>query len=270
VRQLKLPYICVAHHSDQLGFLLDKRMQKLAIKAAHGAEYIFAVSPLVKEEVVKLYQVKPEKVKVIPNGFNQAVFKPQKVNKQQLFKQFKLPPLNLPLITFAGRLSRTKGVDILLKANKVIQKEQPAMLIIIGAGTLEETLTDHPSTYEFKNCFFLGHQPPAVIAQFHNLAELTVVPSRSEGFGITALEAMGCGTPVIATKTGALPEFVVGSAQVEPEDDYGLAAAVLNYLNLETEAKLFLRQQAVAKASKYSWLEMTKKRLAFYGVRPKV
>lgn len=264
VRQLKLPYICVAHHSDQLGFLLDKRMQKLAIKAAHGAKHIFAVSALVKEEVVKVYQVKPEKVKVIPNGYDQTVFKPKKVNKKKLFGQFRLPNLNLPLITFAGRLSRTKGIDVLLKANKLLQKKQPVMLVIIGAGCLEETLTDYQTAYEFKNCFFLGHQPPAVIAKFHNLAELTVVPSRSEGFGITALEAMGCGTPVVGTNTGALPEFVVGSAEIEPEDDYSLAKAVLNYLNLTAKEKELKRKQALTKAKKYSWLAMTKKRIVFY------
>lgn len=115
-----------------------------------------------------------------------------------------------------------------------------------------------------KTVFFLGHQPPEVIARFHNLAELTVVPSRSEGFGITALEAMGCGTPVVGTNTGALLEFVVGSVQIEPEDDHSLAKAILNYLNLAAKEKELKRKEAVAKAKQYSWLAMTKKRVVFY------
>lgn len=266
--QLGLPYICTAHHSDQLGFLLDKRMQKLAKRAAQAAKVIFAVSELVKEEVVGLYHVDPEKVVVIPNGFNQEVFRRRYVNKKELLAAFRLPQTNLPIITFAGKLSRTKGIDVLLKANKILQAKHPVMLIILGAGSLEQTLTDSFNAYDFKNCYFLNHQPPNIIAQFHNVAELSVVPSRSEGFGITALEAMSCGTPVIATKVGALPQFVVGNSQIEPEDHQGLAEAILGCLALPPQNKQELRQKAVEAAQGYSWLEMTKKRLPFYEVRP--
>lgn len=72
--QLGIPYLCVAHHSDQLGYLYDERMQEIATNSAQQAEYIFAISNYVKDEVISLYGVSPDKVIVTGNGYDQSSF----------------------------------------------------------------------------------------------------------------------------------------------------------------------------------------------------
>ncbi|MBN2551383.1 MAG: glycosyltransferase family 4 protein, partial [Spirochaetales bacterium] len=226
-------YISVAHHSDQLGFRYDRRMRKYARRAARHASYIFAISGSVREEVLELYPVDPGRVVVLPNGYDQAVFRREEVERGKLLARFDLQRYqNTPIVTFAGKISKTKGIDVLLRANRIIQRQREAAIVVFGAGDLEDVMKGIPDrAYEMKNVLMMGHQTPEVLAAFHNIARLSVLPSRSEGFGIAALEAMGCAVPLVATRTGGLAGLVVGG--LVPIGDYReLAREVLRILSL--------------------------------------
>jgi glycosyltransferase involved in cell wall biosynthesis len=258
-------YISVAHHSDQLGFRYDRRMRKYARRAARHASYIFAISESVRKEVLSLYPVDAERVVVLPNGYDQAVFRRDEVDRSELLARFDLKRYqNTPIITFAGKISKTKGIDYLLRANKVIQKQREAAIVVFGAGDLEDVMSSIPvHAYDMKNVVMMGHQTPEVLAAFHNIAKLSVLPSRSEGFGIAALEAMGCATPMVATRTGGLANLVVGGLM--PIGDYReLARQVLRILNLSEKEHQKLRDQAYKRAHEYSWKRIVKQRLRFY------
>ena len=258
-------YISVAHHSDQLGFRYDRRMRKYARRAASHASYIFAISESVRKEVLSLYPVDGERVVVLPNGYDQAVFRRDQVDRGELLARFDLKRYqNTPIITFAGKISKTKGIDYLLRANKVIQKQREAAIVVFGAGDLSEVMANIPQhAYDMKNVVMLGHQTPEVLAAFHNIARLSVLPSRSEGFGIAALEAMGCATPMVATRTGGLANLVVGGL-VPIGDHRELARQVLRILNLPEKEHQKLRDQAYKRAHEYSWRRIVKQRLKFY------
>ncbi len=264
IGQLGYQYISVAHHSDQLGFIYDPRMAQLAKKSAHEARYIFAISDYVKKEVGELYGVNEDKIITIPNGYNSEIFKPLPVERRGLLKEFNLPAENdMEIITFCGKISRTKGIDILLQANQIIQRQKPVMILVLGGGSLTQFNEQEKAGFSLKNVYFLGHRSPEDLARLHNIARLSVLPSRTEGFGIAALEAMACGLPVVATRTGGLQQFVVGEL-VEVERVDLLAQAILKILDLPAEPYSSLVNQARQKASQYSWPDIVEKRLEYY------
>ena len=152
---------------------------------------------------------------------------------------------------------------MLLQANRIIQQQHPAALLILGSGDLKQICREISQPYSLENVMYLGHRSQEELALLHNLATLSVLPSRTEGFGIAALEAMGCGKPIVATRVGGLADFAVG-ALVEPEDPAGLAKQILALLKLPQEGYGALCEQALAVARKYSWETLVDIRLRYY------
>ena len=268
--KLDLPYIAVAHHSDQMGFRFDPRMQPYAREAAQNARYVFAISESVRANVLDLYGLPPERVVTIGNGYDQDVFTPRAVDRAALLAAHDLTiPDDAPIITFAGKLSKTKGVDILLEANRVLQAaradagEPPAHLILFGTGNLEDVLDANRDAYSLDHVHLLGHQPYTTVRDFHNVARFSVIPSRTEGFGIAGLEAMGCGLPLIATRSGGPETFAVGHV-VEPEDVDALTDAMLDLLRQPDDVYRALREEAHARAREFSWGAIAEQRIAMY------
>jgi len=265
--QMGLPYVTVAHHSDQMGFHYDERMRSYAIEAARGASWIFSISEFVKREVLALYPgVKEQKTVVLENGYDQRIFFPRRCQRAQVFRSLRRADSpRLPLMTFAGKLSRTKGIDVLMRANQLVQRERKALLLLAGAGRLEDEFNvEERAEFHWENVVFLGQVQQPLLAKLHNLATLSLMPSRTEGFGIAALEAMGCGTPVIATRSGGPETFVVGDL-IQAEDPEALAGAILNLLSLNPQEQRGLRQAALQRARQYSWKEIVKRRLDYFN-----
>jgi glycosyltransferase involved in cell wall biosynthesis len=219
----------------------------------------------VRRECIELYEVPDEKVVVISNGYDNKVFKPRQLSKEKIFQNHGIDAdVSLPVVTFGGKMSKTKGVDILLEANALAQKKRPFTLLLFGSGDLKNLLAKAPAKDEKRNAIFIGHVPQDVLAQFHSIAEFSVLPSREEGFAIAALEAMGCGLPVVATEIPSLKELIVGRT-VPVEDPEALADAMVSLLNLPEEKKRILREKSIEKAHGYSWEQNTEKRLDYYN-----
>jgi len=266
IHQMDHKYICVAHHSDQLGFLYDRRMQHITIQSARKAEYIFAISDYVKEEVLSLYDVDPERVIVTGNGYDQTIFKPdEQVDRQAVMCEMGYPNLeNYPIVTFCGKISKTKGIDVLLEANKYIQEKTKAYILIMGSGKLDSFSKSEQEKMHMENVLFLGQRSQRELAMLHNIARLSVLPSRSEGFGIAALEAMGCKKPVVVTRVGGLPSFAVGKI-VERENEKELADGILEILNMEEIKYQSICKKAFRIAKEYSWENIVNIRMMYYN-----
>ncbi|MFW6129205.1 MAG: glycosyltransferase family 4 protein [Candidatus Aminicenantaceae bacterium] len=258
-------YIAGAHNSDQMGFRYDPRMQPYAITCAHNAAYIFSISQAVKTECLKLYGVGEEKVIVIPNGYDNKIFQPLRLSKAKIFQDYSIDANpSLPVVTFGGKMSRTKGVDVLLKANAILQKRHPFTLLLFGSGDITDVLGRSPTNDESQNVHIMGHITQDVLARFHNIAELSVLPSREEGFAVAALEAMGCGLPVVATDIPSLKELIVGKT-VPIENPNALAESIEHILNLPAEEKKRLKQKSLKKALGFSLKKNTEIRLDYYN-----
>lgn len=257
-------YFVGAHNSDQMGFRYDPRMRPYATICAQSAAYIFSISDAVKKACLQLYGVPDEKVIVIPSGYDNRIFRTRRLSKKDVFQKQRIGgDPSLPVVTFAGKMSRTKGVDVLLEANASLQKRRPFILLLFGSGDLEEALGRAPTREEKQNVYLIGHVTQEVLAQFHNIAEFSVLPSREEGFAVAALEAMGCGLPVVGTDIPALKDLIVGKT-VHVEDSAALANGIDFMLSLSADEKKTIRERSLKRAIRYSWGKNAKIRLKYY------
>ncbi len=253
LNELGCSYIAGAHNSNQMGFRYDPRMQPYATSCAQNAAYIFSISNGLKADCIKLYGVEEEKVIVIPNGYDNKIFRPLRLSKPKIFHDFGInADPSLPVVTFGGKMSKTKGVDVLLRANTILQKKHPFTLLLFGSGDIKDVLGRPPTKEENQNVHIMGHITQDVLARFHNIAELSVLPSRDEGFAVAALEAMGCGLPVVATDIPSLKELIIGQT-VPVNNPEALAKSIEQILNLSPGEKNSLREKSLKKAFKFSW-----------------
>lgn len=275
IRKTGLPYVAAAHHSDQMAYRQDARTAPFARRAARGAERIVALLEPGKREIVELYGVPPERVEVLGNGYDRTAFFPAHVDRAALLSAHGLEiPAGAPLVTFAGKLSKTKGIDVLMEANRLLRGrlDAPPHFIVFGTGRLATALDgdkDAAGDYARDGFHLMGHQSYETVRDFHNAARLSVMPSRSEGFGLAALEAMGCALPVVCSRLGGLDTLTVG-ANAEPGDAASLADAIASVLTLAAPDYAAMRAHAQRVAETFSWDEIVERRLAIYETLPRI
>jgi len=239
-----IPYIITAHGTDIKGFKKDKRYHQIALQAAKNAKKIVTISEYINQSVKKHFPVDDDKLKIILNGFDEEIFKPMNLNKIKVLQKYIDTDLknkkDLKLINFTGKLTNFKGVDLLLKAADIYENEfEDIITLIVGDGELKNELIELRDDLDLKGVYFLGNLPQATLSELYNIADLTVVPSRVEPFGLVAIESLACGTPVIASRAGGLKDFInedVG--RFFTMDDYKeLAANVIEAIENDEKQK---------------------------------
>jgi glycosyltransferase involved in cell wall biosynthesis len=262
-----LPYVISVHGTDLMGFRNGPRYHDMALTAAEKADGLIAISRQVEADTLETYGVPPEKVHLIANGFDLDIFKViPGTSKTTVLPQFDIKPTNGPLVSFVGKFTDFKGIDVLLKAAAIYELAIPGVqTVLVGHGQLWQEMHDLRDELSLADVHFLGHQPQPTVAQVYNAADVSVVPSRIEPFGLVAVEALACGTPVVATNAGGLPDFIndqVG-ALVPLEDHEALAQAIIAELKAgskQTKGK-FAAQYAL---DGYSWPSQVKKMAELY------
>lgn len=171
-------------------------------------------------------------------------------------------------VLFVGRLTKAKGIDILLKAIKILKEkyQKEIKAAIVGEGYLEEELKELVKELEIgEEVEFLGVRRD--IEKLMKSTKVFVLPSRWEGLPLTVLEAMGSGAGIIATKVGSIPEVIEHGKEgilISPEDSETLAGAIAELLK-DRELRVKLGINAYKKVKeKYSIEVYTKNILEFY------
>ena len=261
-----VPYVATAHGTDLMGMRKYDAWRPIALEGAEHAFAIIAISKQVAEDTKRLYELAPERIRLIMNGFNEAIFKVLPIDREETLANFGIQGEFEYIVCFVGKLTEFKGVDVLLDAAAIYEKELGNVLtLIIGDGELRNPLENQADELGLKGVKFLGHQSQHDVARIFNLADISVVPSRVEPFGLVAVEALACGTPVVATNEGGLPDFIHNGVGVlvNVADPGGLAEAVIT--ELRSDAKRIKGPLAAKYALEgFSWSGQVDQMIAVY------
>ncbi|HSM70727.1 MAG TPA: glycosyltransferase family 4 protein [Anaerolineales bacterium] len=262
-----LPYVISCHGTDLMGFKKGARYREYALTAAQNAHAIIAISNQVQTDAMETYQMPAEKVPLIGNGFGTDHFKllPH-VSKVEVLNDFDLNGADKPLVSFVGKFTDFKGIDTLLKAAAIYEKQIDGIqTVLVGEGSLWDEMLSLKEQLGLNGVHFLGHQTQDVLARIYNAADVSIVPSRVEPFGLVAVEALACGTPVVATNAGGLPDFInekVG-ALVPVDDPESLAQAIISEIKNNTKQTkgVYANQYAY---ENYTWEKQVAKMIELY------
>lgn len=229
-----IPTIITSHGTDIIGHNMWSRFHKYSEEAIERCSKVITISDSNREDVLTAFPNAKDKIVQLRNGYDQNIFEKKEYNKKEVLEEIGIDKNYENIVLFSGRLVEIKGVDVLLKAAKRYE-DGNTLTLIAGGGVLLEPLKEQAEELGLNDVVFLGNQKQENLSILYNIADVLAVPSRIEGFGLVAVEALACGTPVIATNQGGLPEFInekVG-ALVEVEDDIALEKEISKILTGE-------------------------------------
>jgi glycosyltransferase involved in cell wall biosynthesis len=196
------------------------------------ASRVACVSRIVADEAMRGFGVPASKIEIVPNGVDEF-FTPDEGSEEDF-------------ILFAGTLEPRKGIDDLLDAWRALPSPRPRLVLCGGRGWAT-------NIGEEEGIVLTGYVTREKLRELYRRALAFVYPSRYEGFGIPPLEAMACGAPVIATRTGAIAEYAEGAALlVNPGARDDLRDALLR-LTRDASLRRELRASGPERASHWRW-----------------
>ncbi len=200
------------------------------------ADRVVVCATHMAEHVVRWLDAAPAGVQVIPNGVDVDVWRAGPT----------APSGPLPRVVFAGRLEYEKGVHVLLRATAGMRCE----VVVAGEGTHSGQLHQQAG----RDVRFVGHLDQPELAALLRSADVAVVPSLYEPFGLTALEALAAGAPVVASDTGGLAEVLAdGAGLLVPPDDPAALRAAVHAVLAGPERAEGLRRAGARRAEALSW-----------------
>lgn len=256
-----IPLIITAHGTDLIGFEKSNIYKEECYLAYEKAKKIITISKDNQKLVDNIFG--NQKSKLIPNGYDPEVFYPEVVDKEKFLKQFGITKPYKNIISFAGKFTKEKGIDTLLKAAKLYENDD-TLTILAGDGELFNEMIDLKNKLGIKNVIFIKNQPHNILRQLYNVANISIVPSRKEAFGLVVIEALACKTPVIGTNTGGIKDIIneqVGRL-IEIDDYIRLADNVKYLLNNEPFDYDYIARYA---KEKYSQDQFTTKLIDLYN-----
>lgn len=238
------------------------------------ADRIVAATPAELAQLQWLYQADTRKIVIIPPGVDISRFYP--IPPDEAKEAIGVPPCESMLL-YVGRIEPLKGIDVLIEALAVLQAENTTVCLVVIGGDPEngeqapneemERLQSMCRQAGLKDLVtFLGKRSQDSLPYYYSAAEAVVVPSHYESFGMVALEAMACGTPVVASQVGGLAFLVqdgVTGYTVPVDDPQALAHRLLDLLQ-DHELRSRLGAQALVVAHQYAWEKIATRMIQLY------
>jgi mannosylfructose-phosphate synthase len=223
-----------------------------------------------RESYKRLYDFESDDMIVIPPGVDVYRFRPE--------PHTDTPPVDTPekYVFALSRIDSNKGIDFLIKAFDHVSKKSDAQLVIGGGSKnpKQHEIDVKKALFELVESLdlggrvtFTGYVPDEHLDTYYRNARVFVLPSKYEPFGMTVLEAMGCGTPVVATGFGGLRHVLTNrkdSLLVDPSDSEQLGSAIADILTNEELAAKLRKTGLELIEKKFSWQSIAKQHVDFY------
>ena len=256
----------IADHHPELIFpnrklkLFWKMKQNLAIRQA---DLILTVSEYSKHEIVEYFGVPESRVKVISEAAR-PVFSvlPRSVEMDQVLQRFQLNG-DTRFLLYVGGISPHKNLKNLVSAYQQLvcdDRFSDVRLVLVGDYQNDSFFSDYPSLKQHieelhleEKVVFTGYIEDQDLAYLYNAASLLVLPSLEEGFGLPAIEAMACGTPVSASNRGSLPELVGKAGRFFEPTDVRAIRDVIGQVLSDDLMRKEMRETGLTRARQFMW-----------------
>lgn len=218
-----IPYITTLHGTDITLVGKDQTYAPVVTHSINESDAITAVSDSLREETYRSFEVEKDIV-VIPNFVDTERFRQ---SDKDHFKRM-VAPNGERILVHASNFRKVKRVDDVIRIFERVREKVPSKLLMIGDGPERQNAEELARTLRiFKDIRFLGRQDQ--MDEILSISDLFLLPSQNESFGLSALEAMACGVPVISTNAGGLPEINI-------HDKTGYLSDVGDILNMSQHA----------------------------------
>lgn len=242
------------------GDFVYQKIADIEKKGMEEADEIIAVSDFTKSKIIKHYGINPEKIKVVHNGIS---YRKNEVSSSDVSA---LKRAGKKIVLFVGRITIQKGPDYFLEAaSKVAKIVDEAVFIVVGAGDMERQIIEKAAELGLSDkVFFTGFVSGQEKNSLYRSADLYVMPSVSEPFGIVALESMVNRTPILISKQSGVSETVKHALKVDFWDTDEMAnkiAAVLRYKSLRST----LGKKGFKEAQEVTWKNAAERCVGIYN-----
>ena len=224
-----------------------------------SAERLVAASLAERAYLVRHAGADPERIAVVPCGVDTELFTPGDAEAARAA----LGRSGDPLILYVGRLAPIKGLETLLEAIALLARRGRRVRLVVVGGDADEPQHGHEAGLRARIATlgigdlvsFAGPQPQETLRTHYVAADVTVLPSHYESFGMVALEAMACGSPVVASRVGGLTTTVRDGVTgfLVPEGDVNALAARLDTLLGDPDLRWRLGREGIRWAAQHRW-----------------
>jgi D-inositol-3-phosphate glycosyltransferase len=256
---------CSTENASELRLTNEKKLAKLC-------DQIVLPTQKEKDYLIQYYHAPVDKIRIVRCGVNLELFKP--MDKLSARRQLALP-IDDPIILYAGRFAPIKGLDRLLKSFSYLAHPSLPRLVMVGGDgdhspMLRQLQSEAKALHIENRLMFTGRVDQETLSQYYSAADVLVVPSYYESFGLVAMEALACGTPVVTTPVGAMEKIVKDgvTGYVAKDTDPQYYAGLIEAILLKQQQKVLSPAIIRASVSEFTWAKSASVLLDAYRAAP--
>lgn len=251
LKDYNIPYIITSHGAEFITYKKTNRFDNYGISAIEDCKKVIAITEDNKEEIIKKFSLANQKIELIRNGYNtNEFFIVEDINKKEILKKLLIEKEYDKIVLFVGRISKLKGLDVLLKAAQTYENDN-VLTLIVGDGEYKKELDILKEELGLKNIIFLGSKEHSELREIYNISDVFVLPSRKEALPLVAIEALACGTPAIVTNQSGMDKIITKEVGLifEMDNEKMLAEKINAILNKE----VIFEKNEIAKYAKENY-----------------